>query len=258
MTQNMICSWECSMCSWGECAFCCHWASILWILVRSCWLTVFFFVFLVICLIMLLTVGYWSRHLLLNCLFFLFYFKILHNCISFAKYQNESATGIHVFTILNPPPSSVPIPSLWVVPELSILSIKILKYLIVVKNKIYHLKNRLTMLCNRCLELLYVCVLVTSPTSINPSNRVITTVFCNLMSFKTREIFQRNAVIYIIHIVTFSGAFHFFDWSNCLMLFPCTVNYFFLCFLKGRSASINYLSHCLFENVTMLLFRFEE
>ena len=26
----------------------------------------------------------------------LFYFKTLHNCISFAKYQHESATGIHV------------------------------------------------------------------------------------------------------------------------------------------------------------------
>ena len=48
--------------------------------------------------------------------FFNFIFKTLHNCISFAKYQNESATGIHVFPILNPPPSSLAIPSLWVVP----------------------------------------------------------------------------------------------------------------------------------------------
>ena len=46
----------------------------------------------------------------------LFYFYTLHNCISFAKYQNESATSIHVFPTMNPPPSSLPIPSLWVVP----------------------------------------------------------------------------------------------------------------------------------------------
>ena len=46
----------------------------------------------------------------------LFYFYTLQNCISFVKYQNESATGIHVFPILNPPPSCLPIPSLWVVP----------------------------------------------------------------------------------------------------------------------------------------------
>ena len=53
-----------------------------------------------------------------NIYFFLilFYFKTLHNCISFAKYQKESTTGIHVFPILNPPPSSLPIPSLWAVP----------------------------------------------------------------------------------------------------------------------------------------------